>query len=157
MLQLKQEFKETICRLYIEKNNPQKYKSLLQEASEDFQFSSIALRRHSFYDLINTQEGFLTLQGYFIKAALLLDRDNDTTANDVHNMYNQQIIQGMQTGGGITGSGSRPYMAQSFHNQYRGMATSHHAYTGGTLYSSICIEVDEFKFYKIIKNIIQRA
>ena len=35
-----------------------------------------ALKKRSFYELINSQEGFLTLQSYFIKAALLLDRDN---------------------------------------------------------------------------------
>ena len=39
-------------------------------------FIEAALKKRSFYELINSQEGFLTLQGYFIKAALLLDRDN---------------------------------------------------------------------------------
>ena len=31
-------------------------------------------KNRSFYELINSQEGFLTLQGFFIKSALLLDR-----------------------------------------------------------------------------------
>ena len=33
-------------------------------------------KNRSFYELINSQEGFLTLQGFFIKSALLLDRGN---------------------------------------------------------------------------------
>ena len=36
-------------------------------------YVDLALRNKTFYDLINTQEGFLALQGYFIKAARLLD------------------------------------------------------------------------------------
>ena len=38
-------------------------------------FEEVALGKCSFYDLLNSHEGFLTLQGYFIKATLLLDRD----------------------------------------------------------------------------------
>ena len=37
------------------------------------------------------------------------------------------------------------------------MGTSHHQYTGNTMYSSICIEVDEFKFYKVIQNVLVKS
>ena len=87
MLTLNNEFKETVCRLFIEKNYPQKFKTIIQE-HKDPSFSELVLQRKTFYDVINTTEGFLTLQGYFIKAALLLDRDNEAGANDAHNLYN---------------------------------------------------------------------
>ena len=38
-------------------------------------FVAEALTKLTFYELLNTQEGFLALQSYFIQAVLLLDRD----------------------------------------------------------------------------------
>ena len=129
MLSLKQEFIETICRVYMEKHKPQKYKDMVvsgesardqrldmiddlsesrgegttevinensgmknpehtqeevQEEkiptmgkkvpTESFIDAVLTSKNRSFYELINSQEGFLTLQGYFIKSTLLLDR-----------------------------------------------------------------------------------
>ena len=37
-------------------------------------FTSVALNKRTFYELINNQEGFLALQSYFVKATLLIDR-----------------------------------------------------------------------------------
>jgi hypothetical protein len=49
-----------------------------QSKDEDFTFCKAALHNCSFFDLISqSNEGFLTLQSYFIKAALLLDRDQN--------------------------------------------------------------------------------
>ena len=44
--------------------------------TESFADAVLTQKNRSFYELINSQEGFLTLQGYFIKSALLLDRGN---------------------------------------------------------------------------------
>ena len=38
------------------------------------QFVEAALKKRTFYELINSQEGFLTLQGYFTNAVMLMDR-----------------------------------------------------------------------------------
>ena len=72
---------ETISRLFLEKNCPIAFNEILAnqkklETQENDNFEKAVLNACSFFDLISqSNEGFLTLQGYFIKAALLLDRD----------------------------------------------------------------------------------
>lgn len=80
MLAFKQEFRETICRLYAESTEQTLY--TLVEGQTDPAADPLTLTvftqavlspQFSFYDLLQTQEGFLTMQRYFIKAVLLLD------------------------------------------------------------------------------------
>ena len=47
-------------------------------------FVDEALAKCTLYELLNSKEGFLTLQNYFIKAALLLDRDSGLTEQGQH-------------------------------------------------------------------------
>ena len=66
MLLLKEEFVETVCRLYMEKNQPELLRDIveIEEAMDGRKRSFIVrevLRQRSFYDVLNTQEGFLTL------------------------------------------------------------------------------------------------
>ena len=57
---------ETVCRLYMEKNQPELLRDIveIEEAMDGRKRSFIVrevLRQRSFYDVLNTQEGFLTL------------------------------------------------------------------------------------------------
>lgn len=90
----------------------------------------------TFYDLLHTQEGFLTLQRYFIKAVLLLDNDS------------------VQQRKPHTGSGSRPLYPANTGNQ-RGSQIYTATHDGHTLYSSINFNMDEFKLYQVLKSILQ--
>lgn len=82
MLVFKPEFTETICRLFVQSNDAHLYQQLLLSQSQADQKDVLNFKtftnaligdEYSFYDLMHTQEGFLTLQRYFIKAVLLLD------------------------------------------------------------------------------------
>jgi hypothetical protein len=69
MLVFKHEFRETICRLYLEKHSHQSYLKILAKINEQngnlhlnvSAFSDYLLASISFFDLLSTQEGFLTL------------------------------------------------------------------------------------------------
>ena len=52
-----------------------------------------------------------------------------------------------------TGSGSRPLLPNT--NNQRGSQLYTGTHDGATLYSSISFNVDEFKLYKILKNVCQ--
>ena len=82
MLVFKHEFRETICRMHLERHDPTAFTAIMTRFTDQDQdqlllsdFSDLLLTHQSFYDLLNSQQGFLTLQSYFIKAVLLLDRD----------------------------------------------------------------------------------
>ena len=151
-----------------------------------------ALKKRSFYELLNSQEGFLTLQGYFIKAALLLDRDNGVmqgspaagggNANigagfDLNNggftdasrtqtqfasAYFQQNSLGTATPIGLGGSSGGRAMLGALGKGLGAGQNANLLSTGGgaganPLYSSFMVEVDEFKFSKIISNVVQKS
>eukprot|EP00347_Sterkiella_histriomuscorum_P004642 403359675 len=146
-MKLRGDFVEAISRLYVEKHKPQQYKKLLEKEEQDvnhtISFTKLALHNKSFYDLINKQEGFLALQSYFVKATLLLDREPLMAYPSPG--LNQQQMSYMQGNTGLAG----PQTYTTTQN-YRGMNPAN-----TNQYSNYCIEVDEFKFFKIIQNVIQ--
>ncbi|CDW73237.1 UNKNOWN [Stylonychia lemnae] len=138
-MKLRGDFIEAISRLYVEKHKPQQYKKLIDKEQQDetftWSFTKIALHNKSFYDLINKQEGFLALQSYFLKATLLLDRDAIA--------FPQSSVNGDQI----------PLLYQQL-SSYPG--NGQNRYTANTnCYSNFCFEVDEFKFFKIIQNVVE--
>ena len=168
-------------------------------------FVDEALNGCTFYELLNTQEGFLTLQSYFIKSAILLDRDttfntryepatniNANQASLLNRAGTKTLIQddiGLYSAvdpshalGGLT---DQSRAAAAFLNHYPGQVLTPLGMgnssggrfapipfgptstqnlmllsTGGgahnnPLQSNFIIEVDEFKFSKIINSVIK--
>lgn len=194
MLKLKQDFVETISQLFLEKYCPKAFNCVLtnrkseqieeltqlEQFRSDLSFSKAALHSCSFFDLISqSNEGFLTLQSYFIKAALLLDRDAHA------GLYAGTIEYGGASTGleGTDGRIADPRLSGHFNQQTPSLRTplyTNHLMTqaadmpsisGGFAHlnlqsqcgpigktnASFCIEVDEFKFFKIIRSVLFRA
>ena len=86
VLELTSSFVKAICALYIEKHKPKQYMALKSKNfanSPETQWQrSVLTRDRSFFDLINSQEGFLSLQSYFIKLVLLLEREFEASLKD---------------------------------------------------------------------------
>ena len=82
----------------------------------------------------------MTLQRYFIKAVLLLD--NDSVQQSKPALHN-------------TGSGSRPFQPHLNTGNQRGSQLYTATHDGATLYSTITFNVDEFKLFQVLKNILQ--
>ena len=71
-MQLRADFVDTVCRIYLEKSKPQIFK-----ATETGKYcEACGVSNQGFYEFINKQEGFLALQAYFVKATLLLERED---------------------------------------------------------------------------------
>lgn len=194
MLKLRQDFVETISQLFLEKYCPHAFNRVLalrqsdqleelaprDQSRQDLSFSKAALHRCSFFDLVSqSNEGFLTLQGYFIKAALLLDRDTHP------GLYEGTIEYGGASTGleGTDGRMGDPRYSGHFNQQTPSLRTPLHtnhlmaqvtdmpSVSGGFAHlnlqshcgplgqtnASFCIEVDEFKFFKIIRSVLFRA
>ena len=144
------------------------------------QFIEAALKKRTFYELINCQEGFLTLQGYFTNAVMVMDRVTDAISNpavgggnaatdymdlnkgiltDVSRPYYNNNTPVLQTPFSLgNSSGARAMMAQ-LGGTSKGLGTGPNANllsadAGGPLYSNFMVEVDEFKFSKLLTSIV---
>ena len=87
-------------------------------------FVEEALSKCTLYELLNTQEGFLTLQSYFIQVAMLLDRYSSGPDAQVPNCFDpasSMAYLDIQAGmGGLT---DQSRAAQQFFNQQQHLMT----------------------------------
>ena len=146
------------------------------------QFIEAALKKRTFYELINCQEGFLTLQGYFTNAVMVMDRVTGAIGNpalggnvatdfmdlnngiltDVSRPYYNNNTPGTTTPFALgNSSGARAMMAQ-LGGTSKGLGIGPNANllsadAGGPLYSNFMVEVDEFKFSKLLTSIVHQS